>query len=91
MNKQEGHSVPVPMYHSFLERVVEEGAVGVQTDDQHDGVGGDRDHLFLSKLHVRWKTKVGAHPNLTCIYSLNNAIYFGILTSNNNPIFSCCL
>ena len=55
------------MYHSFLERVVEEGAVGVETYDQEDGVGGDRDYLGLSKLHVQWKTKVGAHPNLICI------------------------
>ena len=70
MDKQEGHSVPDSVDKSFPKSCIEEGAVGVQPSDQHGGVGDDGYYLSLSELHVDTKTKVRAHYNMTCIYTL---------------------
>ena len=71
MDKKEGHSVPDSVVKSFPKSCIEEGAVGVESNDQHDGVGDDGYYLSLSKLHVDRKTKVRAHYDMACIYTVN--------------------
>ena len=71
MDKQEGHPVSDSVYMSFPKSCIEEGAVGVEPNDQHGGVGDNGYYLSFSKLHVDRKTKVRAHYDMTCIYTVN--------------------
>ena len=64
--QQKGHPVPVPLHEPLPHKVVEGGAVGGQSYDQHDGVGYDGNDLGLPKLHVVRKTKVCSHHHFTC-------------------------
>ena len=58
MNEQERHSVPVSIKKSFPHQIIEEGPVGGQTDEQHDGVSCNRTDLSLTKPHIIRKAKV---------------------------------
>ena len=58
MSEKKWHSCSYFLPRPVLEGFPEEGGVGGEANDQHDGVGKDGEDLRIPKLHIWRKTEI---------------------------------